>query len=122
MAGLTSGTIRFTNYITNIGGHYSTSTGIFTCEYPGIYVFALHIMRNPGSGYAGCEIRKNRSNLVQAYTEPDTNSDSGYYSSTNSVVVHLVHGDKVDLGGCSPIANIYGYTDTTFSGFLLRTD
>ena len=122
-AGLTFGTIRFTHYITNIGGHYSTSTGIFTCQYPGIYVFELHLMKEPRRDYAICNIRKNGSNLdVRAYTDPDSNSDGGYYSSSNSVVMHLVHGDKVDLGSCSPIATILSSDETTFSGFLLRSD
>ena len=121
-AGLTSGTIRFSHVITNIGGHYNTSTGIFTCQLPGIYVFALHIMKNSGIDNAICIIRKNGSNVVVAETDPDSSSDGGFYSSTNSVVIHLVHGDKVDTGSCSPIANIYGYDFTTFSGFLLRAD
>ena len=113
------GTIRFAHYITNIGGHYNTSTGIFTCKYPGIYVFALHIVKNFGSDSAYCDIRKNGSNVVKAYTLSHSN---GYYSTTNSVVMHLVHGDKVDLGGCSPIASLYGLKYTTFSGFLPTAD
>ena len=122
VAGTSSRTIRFTRIITNMGGHYNTTTGIFTCVYNGTYVFALHIMKKPGSSYANCYIRKNGSNVVEAWTDPDSNSDNGYYSSTNSVVLHLINGDKVDLGSCSPIANIVVGTDTTFSGFLLRSD
>ena len=79
-------------------------------------------MKNFGSDSADCYIRKNGSGVVEAYTNPDSNSESGYYSSTNSVVIHLVHGDKVDLGVCSPFAYIHGGIDTTFSGFLLRSD
>ena len=40
--GLLTNTLRFTSAITNVGGHYDTSTGLFTCEYPGIYVFTLN--------------------------------------------------------------------------------
>ena len=79
-------------------------------------------MKSYGSDYAQCYIRKNRSNVGEAYTNPDSNSDSGWYSSSNSVVIHLVHGDQVNLDSCSPIASIYGFIHTTFSGFLLRAD
>ena len=122
VAGLTSGSVRFTDVITNIPGHYNTSTGIFTCEYPGIYVFALHILKNTGSDTAYCHIRKNGSNVVIVYTNPDTNS--GQYGSSNSIVIHLLLGDTVDLDNCSAnIDNINtSYTFTTFSGFLLKAD
>ena len=81
-------------------------------------------MKIAGSNYAECRIRKNRSTVLGVFTNPDSNSESGYYGSTNSVVLHLVHGDKVDVGSCSPIANIYHgvYAETTLSGFLLRAD
>ena len=124
VAGSSSGTIRFTHYITNIGGHYSTTTGVFTCVYPGIYYFALHILRDSGSTIAYCHIRKNGSNVVEVYSKPETASSDSYDGTTNSVVLHLVGGDKVDLGGCSAISTIqvnYDY-DTTFSGFLLKAD
>ena len=121
-AGLTPKTIRFTSVITSIGGHYSTSIGIFTCEYPGIYVFSLHIMKLVFSTDAYCYIRKNRSNVVGAWTDPDSASDNGWYSSSTSGVIHLVHGDQVDVGGCSNITSFYTTYYTTFSGFLPKAD
>ena len=126
LAGLSSGSVMFTQEITNIGGHYSYSTGIFTCEFPGIYVFELHIMKSPGSEYASCYIRKNEIGVVSAFTNPDSDSDVGMYGSTNSVVFHLIQGDTVDVGFCSPMASIYmiggDYAYTTFSGFMLKAD
>ena len=124
-AGVTSGTIRFIYVITNIGGHYNTSTGIFTCKYSGIYVFELHIIKSQGYNDAECEIRKNQNiMLVEAWTNPDSNSDAGNFGSTNSVVVHLIHGDTIDLGGCTSADSMYtgGDWGTSFSGFLLRAD
>ena len=106
--------------VTDIGGHYNTSTGIFTCQYPGIYVFALQIMKNYGSDSARCAIRKNGSIVLGASVDPDTSSDLGKYSSSNSAVMHLVQEDQVDLGYCSPLDSIM--TPTTFSGFLLKAD
>ena len=119
--GPASGTIRFNNVRTNIGGHYDTSTGQFKCQYPGTYVFSLHIVRDSGYTRAYCYIRKNKSNMVYVYTQPS--STSGYYGSSNTVVLHLVSGDVVDTGGCSDYDTINHFYDaTTFSGFLLQAD
>ena len=122
-AGPSSGTIRFTHVFTNIGGHYSTSTGVFTCQYSGLYAFTLTIIKEGGYNRAYCKIRKNGSNIVLAWTDLDSNSDGGFYSATNSMVLHLVHGDKVDVGRCSPIASIHSNWDTSsFSGFMIKAD
>ena len=121
-APLNWGTIPFTKVITNVGGHYSTSTGIFTCQYSGLYYFALHTLKIASYDYLRCYIRKNLSDLVQTHTNPDSDSDSGWYGSTNSVVLQLVQGDTVDVGSCSPHYAIYSETTPTFSGFLIQTD
>ena len=116
-----SSTLNFTHAITNIGGHYSTYSGIFSCQYPGMYVFSLYLVKRSGSStYVYCSIRKNRSTLVVAHSYSYT---SYYDSISNSVVIHLNSGDQVDVGSCSNTGNIYtsdGYT--SFSGFLLTAD
>ena len=123
VAGLTQRTLRFTQVITNIGGDYNISSGLFTCQFPGVYVFALHIMKNSGTDSADCQIRKNRSRLVIAHSNPEGDSETGYFSSTNSVVVHLVRRDVVDVGSCSSFNSIFtSNTLTSFSGFLLKAD
>ena len=123
-SGSTPGTIRFAHTITNIGRHYDTSTGVFTCQYPGLYYFVLHIAKQARKQYANCRIRRNGFDIVVAYIDTDSNSDTGYYGSTNSVMLHLGHGDKVELGGCSTfdtmLINI-GFR-TTFSGVLVKSD
>ena len=118
-AGPTYFTIRFTHVFTNIGGHYDTTTGVFTCQYSGLYAFILTIIKTRDNDRAHCLVRKNGSNLYLAWTD----SAGGVYSATNSAVLHLVHGDKVDVGGCSPLASIYsGYDSSSFSGFLIKAD
>ena len=122
--GLSSGDIRFPHVITNLGGHYNTSTGIFTCQYPGIYVFTLHIIKAMGYDNAQCSIRKNGQMVVEAWTNPERDHDGGAYGSTNSAVLHLVHGDTVDVGGCTSRDSMYtgGDWGTSFTGFLLKAD
>ena len=60
-SGPSAGTIRFIYVVTNIGGHYSTTTGVFTCQYDGLYAFTLTIIKNSGHDEAYCYIRKNGS-------------------------------------------------------------
>ena len=115
-------TARFADVVTNIGGQYSTSTGKFTCQLPGIYVFTLNLLKSYYSTQTWCKIRKNDSPIVVAHTT--ASQDSTYYSSSNSVVLHLMLGDTVDVGHCTSWSSIYGGSDyaTTFSGFLLQSD
>ena len=115
-------TIRFTHVITNVGGQYSTSTGIFTCKYPGMYFFALHIMKDIRKSVVACSIRKNQIDFLEVLSSPA--SSTGYDTSSNSVVIHLNRGDQVDVGTCSYIDAMFdGSTGmTSFSGFLLTAD
>ena len=76
-----------------------------------------------GSNLATCWIIINEYSLVETFTDPNGNSDGGRFGVTNSVVIHLVHGDQVYLGLCSSIDSICsGGVATTFSGFLLQAD
>ena len=120
--GPTSGTIKFVNVITNIGGHYDTSTGQFTCKYPGLYVFSLHILKSPNYDIAYCHIRKNGSNIIYVHSSRGSSSYRGYYGSSGSVVFYLDHGDTVDIGGCTDDSTFGSGKETTFSGFLLKAD
>ena len=121
-AGTTSGTISFTRIVTNIGGHYNTTSGKFTCQYPGIYVFLLHIWKNAGERQAYCYIRKNKANMVLADSYVNDNTLSNFDGVSTSVILHLVHGDIVDIGDCTDIGTFYGGLETSFSGFLLQED
>ena len=115
-----SGTITFTHLITDIGGHYDRATGKFTCQYPGIYVFSLNIVKADGEATAVCYIRKNDNNMASVAANPFISS--GWFGSSNTVVFHLLSGDVVHLESCTPaITMSSGYT-TTFSGFLLQAD
>ena len=121
-SGTKSGTIKFGTVLTNIGSDYDTASGNFTCEHPGIYMFHFHLYRYPTSSYsnAQCYIQKNYSNQIIAYSSPYSSARGYYYQSSNSLVVHLNHGDVITLGGCTAIGSIYSYTSLT--GFLVKPD
>ena len=120
--GPSEGTIKFTSFINNIGGHYDTSTGQFTCPYPGIYVFSHHLYKDRNKDIAYWYIRKNGSNQLFVYSRRGRSDDTGYYGSSNTLVIHLDRGDIVDLGGCSEYHAMYSGIWTTFSGYLLKAD
>ena len=102
----------------NIGGHYNTTTGKYTCHYPGIYVFSLNLYKKSGAGQVYCWIRKNGSSFAIARVPSE--SEHGYYESSASTVLRLARGDTVDVGSCKNPSIIYNYT--SFIGFLLKAD
>ena len=117
-AGPTSGTILFSRTVTNIGGVYDTSNGKFICQYPGIYVFHLHIAET----WAYCYIRKNGANMIFADTHVQGIVASSNVGSSISVILHLDRLNTVDIGGCSAIDIFWSDWSMSFSGFLLQED
>ena len=108
--------IQFRHAHTNIGGHYSETTGRFTCQYAGIYIFSLNIYKAYSSTGASCRIRHNGNALALVYISETT----GYYESSASMIVQLSIGDIVDIGQCSDISTIDSWT--SLYGFLLYAD
>ena len=110
---------------TNYGNGYSTSTGKFTCYYPGLYFFALSLIKERAAHFdadmAYCHIYKSGSSLIYTITDPrDDDTDNGSYETSAFIVVHLNRGDTVYVGGCSGSTSINGHS--SFSGFLLKSD
>ena len=121
ISGPVSGSLSFNasvSYQSNTGGHFNLTTGQFTSSIEGLFYFSLTIIKEPMADHAWCYIRKGGVNQVQAGTDPPTNAELGYYTASNVVVLHLQSGDIVDLGDCSPANTMF--TDTTFTGFLLK--
>ena len=114
--GKVSNVAYFNQEVTNIGRHYDSRTGTFTCEYPGIYVFSVNIVSMSNAASVDCEIRKNQSKVTVAFYSPN-DGGIGYFSISASVVVQLSGGDQVDVychTGLDPILP----SISNFSGFL----
>ena len=120
----TSGDLRFTSIKATYGSEYSTSTGIFTCRYPGLYFFSLSLIKRRDSDepdYVYCYIKMNGVNKIRTYIDPnDHYADHGSYGTSTSLVIRLAYGDRVNVGGCSAQDTIDQYS--TFSGFLLKPE
>ena len=115
-----AGMIKFSEVVNHKGSHYSTSTGRFTCQYPGIYVFHLHIMKEDLQSEAYCNIRKNSIDLITASSFTYGDATRSLVSASTSAVLQLAQGDIVDIASCSHISTIRHGWETSFSGYLLQ--
>ena len=93
--------ITFSIETVNIGGNYDTSTGLFTCVLPGIYVFILHVYKTRSADYATCYITKNGQIQVVADINPDPDSNDGKRININfslSIVLNEgIHGQSMRI-------------------------
>ena len=109
-----TGVAIFPTYRINIGGDYNTSTGQFTCEIPGTYVFSFNLVKtSAATSSVYCYFRKNGG--YQGYAAvPAT---TGFHESSVSLILSLGENDTVDVGDCGNVDDISSVT--SFTGFLL---
>ena len=70
-----------------------------------------------GHEHAYCHIRKNG-----AESHVFGNTVGSHIERSNSVVLHLVKADVVDLDNCTALGTFFVGWETSFSGFLLQED
>lgn len=116
--GPVAGTITFRNITSNIGNHFNSTSGKFTCVYPGMYFFTMSLYQALTSYDAHCFIRINSGQWMYVFSS--TGPYRGYFQSSNSGVIHLNRGDTVDLGRCSAASTMDWMS--IFTGFLLSSD
>ena len=112
-------TLVFPHIISNVGGGYNGSSGVFTAPRDGVYVFFCKITGRVNPSYMYFEFILNGSaktrNLVLG------GSANPFRTSSNSIVLQLTHGDRVWVkmyqGGIHYSWGAGG--DQTFSGYLL---
>ncbi|VDI20195.1 Hypothetical predicted protein [Mytilus galloprovincialis] len=81
--------IIFDSVKTNVGGHYSSSTGIFTSPRNGLYMISA-TMRSTATKHLHCELMVNEGMKVKIF-------GTNYSTGTISVVLLLKTGDKVSI-------------------------
>ncbi|XP_028993681.1 complement C1q-like protein 2 [Betta splendens] len=113
--------LRFDDVITNLGNHYDSTTGKFTCQVSGMYYFTYHVLMRGGDGTSmWADLCKNGQVRASAIAQ---DADQNYDYASNSVVLHLDSGDEIYVkldGGKAHGGNNNKYS--TFSGFLLYPD
>ena len=117
--------LTFSTTVFNEGSNFNAGTGKFTCSVPGVYFFALSLIKRRSSddsvndrvvGY----IRQNGHNKVSTYIDPnDQYADYGSYGTSATVTLRLQTGDVVDVTGSN---SNYMSPHTMFSGFLIQPD
>ncbi|KAM8746493.1 complement C1q-like protein 4 [Acanthopagrus schlegelii] len=109
--------LRFDTNITNVGGGYDCTSGVFTAPRTGVYyfTFSYHAGKDNKSGLS---LVKNSSIIVRA-TDNNEQQKNFTDNAGNSAVLELQSGDKVFVrlpAGCW----VWGADNTTsFSGFLI---
>ena len=109
--------LQFSTVVTNAMGGFDLSTGEFTCEYPGLYLFTMTIVRDSNfwEMFWCCFY----VNGIDTGIEADAyGNDFGYPWATNVLVTHLKQGDTVYLQCYDAQYMCYA----TFSGVLIQAD
>ena len=109
-------TIIFEQEVTNIGGYYHTTTGVFTAPEAGVYVFHLSAMTRAGK-YMYLAIVRDGVRIGAMLV--DGRGDSSWETTTDMWVLSLERGSEVWIQTVEDEGEIHGACHTMFSGFLL---
>ena len=107
----------------NVGNHYNTSNGRFTCPVSGRYLFNFAILMNPASAtsYSRILFAVNGSHSTQygdTLSQYNSSSTSSYYAISASVILSLSTNDYVTLENHGT-DDTYGTAYGSFCGQLL---
>ena len=109
--GNTTGSLIFTQVISNVGNHYSTSTGRFTAPVSGHYLIAF---TGGGNSTWGVDVQKNGSKIRRL----EVGNPAGFYWSTVCSVIYMVAGDYVNCRAFIGTVSTSAYQGG-FSGHLI---
>tara|TARA_R110000787_G_C13344578_1_gene438516 strand:+ start:48 stop:764 length:717 start_codon:yes stop_codon:yes gene_type:complete len=109
--GNTTGSLIFTQVISNVGNHYSTSTGRFTAPVSGHYLIAF---TGGGNSTWGVDVEKNGTKIRRI----EVGNPAGFYWSTVCSVIYMVAGDYVNCRAFIGTVSTSAYQGG-FSGHLI---
>ncbi|XP_049332443.1 collagen alpha-1(X) chain-like [Astyanax mexicanus] len=111
------GVVVYTKVLTNTGGAYSPSTGVFTAPTAGIYYFRFTACGSANGQYSGVSLYRNQERLTHL---SEYNNDGYPRHFSGGIAIHLSEGDAVTVRLPSSY-RLYedSYTRNIFSGFLL---
>lgn len=109
-ADITGGVMIYGTTASNVGGHYSTSTGRFTAPVAGLYHFTNNAYRYNDSTDGIVYVRVNGTNYIESRKKTD--SAPGWVMHNISIYVTLNAGDYVDM-----YAQNRTHNNSTFSRF-----
>ncbi|XP_062857388.1 complement C1q-like protein 4 [Trichomycterus rosablanca] len=108
--------LKFTNVITNLGNHYDSLTGTFTCQSAGVYHFSFNIVKTGVSLRADLVVNNDKV-VASAVAVDALHTDTA----SNSAVVQLGSGDRVNVRLIKSDSTLKDTQNlfSTFSGYLL---
>ncbi|KAJ8307531.1 hypothetical protein KUTeg_015615 [Tegillarca granosa] len=113
-------TLRFIRTDVNIGECYHSSTGVFSCNTAGIYVFFYNLMCNIDN-YISTSLVKNGKQLNQCVCDGQS---ARYIPCSIATIVNYNIGDSIWVrveASDPPTSSSFG-SENSFSGFLLYQD
>ena len=112
------------NYLKSAyGTGYSTSTGVFTCNQPGLYYFSSSLVKTRDYDNSvdrlNCRLYINSDEVTLTVIDPtDGEVDYGSYETSMFYITHLAIGDQVYVKCVAGSLEWY----STFSGFMIVSD
>jgi hypothetical protein len=107
--------IKFDSVRTNIGGHYSPNTGVFTVPRPGLYMLSATVRSTKGRDLH-CALWVNDVMYEKAY-------GTNYTTGSLNTVLQLKKGDRVyikkDSKQSDSVEPMLGINWSMFSGYLI---
>ncbi|OWF41321.1 collagen alpha-2(VIII) chain-like [Mizuhopecten yessoensis] len=114
----TSGSLKYTKTISNVGGAYNEYTGVFTSAVDGVYVFHFHSSVYAYAKHCVLTLFHENNNVTSTYGY----DGNGFASFSNTAVIELKNTEVVHVAVTSPFTKSSCYLRgrfTTFSGFKI---